>query len=146
MSTHQIVMADILDENNKSLLGSTFNEGGGFLSYSNNRLQYYKYKPLSGKYSFFIYLIVVAIRSFLKDKLVHDIKKEDIESIKIESVKASDNKYLNKLQSFTGQISDIDTLIITMKDGATFTFKYSPIRENDFKFSDLVVNMGMITN
>lgn len=145
MST-TIVMKDIFDFDRKGRPANL-----GFFIYQSNLLEFYKYKPLSGSYNIFIYIVVAIIRLFLKDKLVYSIHKDQINSITIERGKdnitqgGKTGRFLKAFADITGQNTiSPDILIITTKNNETYKFITAEDREDHSSFDDLVVNMGMM--
>lgn len=58
----------------------------GYFKYEGETLEFFKYKGFpSGRYPWFIYLIIKLIEVFMKDKLMVSVKKDQIESLKIEA-------------------------------------------------------------
>lgn len=118
----------------------------GFLVYDNKCLSFWKYKPLGNRrYPLLIYLVVAIVRLFLKEKLVHAIANEDIQSISLEDGKDHINTS-SKGGKFLGAIANTlnvktkatDKLMVTLKNGETYTFTYVLARGDNSTFHQLV--------
>ncbi len=117
----------------------------GYLKYDNGTLEYWKYKGFPGRYDLIIYMIIKIITLFMKDKLILSIKKEDIQSLKIETGQEIGG-ISGRLMNLTGSNKMPDTFIVTTKDGTEHRMVISGDSRKDddnSSFNDLVLSMGM---
>jgi len=117
----------------------------GYLKYDNNALEFWKYKGFPGKYDMISYLVIKLITLFMKDKLRFSIKKDDIQSMKIEEGLTMGG-LTGRMMSLGGSNKLPDQFVVTTKDGTEYRFaiSYDQRKDDDnASFEDLVVNMGM---
>ncbi len=117
----------------------------GYLKYEDGVLEFWKYKGFPGRYDLIIYILIKIVTLFMKDKLIFAIKKDDIQSLKIEEGQ-NIGGISGRLMSITGSNKMPDTFIVTTKDGTEYRFMISDEsrkEEDHSTFNDLVLSMGM---
>lgn len=117
----------------------------GYLKYAGDILEFYKYKGFpSGRYPWIIYLFIKLIELFMKDKLMITIKKDDIESLKIEEG-IEVGGIGGRLMNMMGSNKMPDTFVVKTKVGEEYRFMIQEREDltDGLTFQDLVINMGM---
>ena len=114
----------------------------GYFKYDNNNLEFWKYKGFPGKYDLISYLFIKLITLFLKDKMLVSVKKDDIQSMKMEEG-VTVGGLTGRMMNIGGSNKLPDQFVVTAKDGSEYRFVMNE-GEEGAGFQDLVVNMGMI--
>lgn len=117
----------------------------GYFKYEGDTLQFFKYKGFpSGRYPWFIYLIIKLIEVFMKDKLMVSLKKDQIESLKIEKG-AEIGGISGRIMSVVSSNKLPDIFVVKSKSNEEFRFIIHEREDlaGGLTFQDLVINMGM---